>query len=404
MPFFVFLKHMDHFIMKILSRPDRKNTGNEQIYKRIENLNRFDFKSFLYSAIADHIDLSRVNEENIFKKKLIPNRTLIRIINDKSIDERSDAYLVIDGYDFSDVNIKEILSKFADVKYKKLQQADNTIIEENVKRIRFFNCIFDKINFGEIRPFQKDRNLNIKYIECRIYDFENGSAHAESNQFINCDFTYYKQLYREHTSVKISDHKIKTLILRTKHNVDLIDSQINLLCHGNLNELNINATNTTILFDENLVRALSKNEHKDYWNTFNALLLEKSVSSERYEIEKYVAFFSSRDHKFKRLLFWFHQSYTRIWVPFIAMIIFALLNCIILQFMINDSTNMLTRIIFPNLLLKEVVLKDFHLTLNHNAISLPKLVIIMFEVVFYYSLFCWAFAFKKKFGFSANKT
>lgn len=271
---------------------------------------------------------------------------------------------------------------------------------EPVREFYFFECLFSNLTDDALANPRLNRERMIHFVKCRINALHIRGTEFKSDNFRNCEIDLLQQPKESMKQFIFQNNSINQLITSAK-SIELRNAHLKLYHHKNLDNVKISSDNTEIEFSRTVLNRITKDDYKGYWNTYNYLHVNvKSLNSERIEIEKYIAFFDSRDSWLKKILFEFHRGYTSLILPFLLSAFLLLINFALTHCGLNFKENALATVFYPNDLFKNVIMKDFGF---ENSFSPIKLLLLVSELLFFYSLFCFGFALKKIYGFKIVK-
>lgn len=306
-------------------------------------------------------------------------------------------------------------------------------IFDKISEFFFIDCIFQEVSDEKLGrkkiELKKDppNEIDVKFIKCKIeqvYAKKQVKNKANINNYedkynycpyVHCEIGTVIQSHSQSDFLYFENNEIDKLIIRSAKNIILRNVKFKLCHHKNLGEVIVNADNTEIIYDKKILATIGKNEIKGYWNTFHYLLSIKGLSSERSKIEKYIAYFESRDDKWKKPLFKFNWGYTRIGFPFIISCLTLLLNYWITYHQLNIQDGTIIKAAFPINAFKDIILKDFIFKTDFllkifildfsgfSYISGWKWLVLLLELIYTYSFFSFGLAIKKRFGFKIMK-
>lgn len=386
---------------------------NLQSLKRINDIKDLDFGQNLYVYRSDNpsqLDKlkNEYGEENILNwadfETDLPNPQFYskEPITQKRLKvlsvHRARVRLLILEQDFSELTMGDVISRINEFSAPYL--GGNVINQGFQFTFYFVKCRFSTINYEKnITNVFKNNGKEIKILNSEINKVEVDEFDIPTIK--DCVIDTLVQNKRGHDKTFfLRNNTVENFIIAC-NKLDLKNSTIFLFHSSDLENLWIKIDNVKILFNLSLVKNLSKDQHAGYWNTFHALKNIKSLNSEQSEIEKYLHFFDSRKHWFKRWLFTFNQGYTAWKIPGFVTILALLLNVAILDNWLNYTGDTLTTVFYPVSLFKDVIFKDFNLSFFQN-ISWPKLIMLLIEIVFIYASFSFGMAIKKIFGFKIS--
>jgi hypothetical protein len=267
----------------------------------------------------------------------------------------------------------------------------------------FYNCNFGEISDGGIGAgVIAQTNRHFYLIQCFIERFEirNDLEPPTPYSCKECHVNYLVQDNVNRAKFSFENNVINQLVTSAQ-SIHLKDVIIKLFHHRNLDTVNITADNSKILFERKILKRIHKEDESGYWNTFNHLhTYVKSLNSEKLEIEKYIAYFSSRSDPIKKALFTFHGGYTKIVFPSILMLLCLLGTFYFTNYCLGYSDNTMATVAYPVDFFKNVILKDFSF---ENKFSWLKFGLFFVELAYIFSFFCFGLAIRKRWGFKIWK-
>ncbi len=324
------------------------------------------------------------------------------------LNEHSPVYFILEEFDISKIEEKKIFDFISRLSYQQtINKAANQL---KVMKIFFLRCALSEItnNFFAFTPNPRTKQ-NIRFKACEIKNIRVGLLSPEnpSFSFEKCIIEKLEQIGVKKEFFTLKENIIKNLIT-SNHKIELTNIKINLYLHRNLDEIEIKTDNVEIKYNRKILAKLKISDYRGYWNTFSYLLNKvKSLNSERLDLDKYIAYFNSRDPKlnkfdsyFKKVLFSFHRGYTIILWPICTLIFLLLANFVITYYILGFKVDTLSTVFYPVDFFRKIIMKDFSFG---NSPSGWKLVMFIFELGFLYSLYCFGFAVKKKYGFKVEK-
>lgn len=316
-----------------------------------------------------------------------------------ALSGNSDVRCLIMNKDLRNVKIGRLLDHLSELTYEWRDKSDNSLKKTGMTRFYFYKCRFSDLEYKQINDSpvnQQGKSLLI--IDSEITRVEIKSEHSIHSIIQRCNIECLEQISGgSKETFTLSINEVDKLIL-FKPDIRIRDTRLKLFHHKDLDNLKLTIDNVRIQFDRKFVEKQNKDSFAGYWNTFDFIKDKKSLTSEQSEIEKYIHFFDSRKHWFKRLLFSFNEGYTAWKWPLAIAALMILLNLRILQSWMNYPGDLLSTVFYPVSLFKDVIFKDFRLSCFEN-ISLPKLLMLPLEIIFIYASFSFGMAIKKIFGF-----
>ncbi|MCG6154095.1 hypothetical protein [Leptospira bandrabouensis] len=321
-----------------------------------------------------------IHNINKIKDSVTPDELSIRIINQKLENIDFDDYIEnnkVKSIYIENSNIKEIRIN------QKIKEEGTIYLEiKNSKILHAYINLFRKISNNQsfkVKHTFSNLETDLIFIESEnqnVTNLENIKTsilkiYTESAEITNCSFAFPIILNKSKTKIDVKD-------------CDLIFSKESKIILRNLIE---NRHTSNISYSQ-ILSSLR------YLNTLNDSDFFKR------NLERIYAFIDSKRNFATNFLYNYTEYYYNYQYPFLGIIIcFLIFQAFCQSQNINNFNLEISYIFRPLEFTKEILLKDFKLSLNFHNISFTKIILGIMSIIFYYSSFSFFLAIKKNLGY-----
>jgi hypothetical protein len=290
---------------------------------------------------------------------------------------------------------------------------DYNIILYNLNKISIINSSLKQLSLG-FNLNNKSYNIPIEIIDSIITFLKINQDVKSTKGHVIVDFTIKNS---EFELIEISGRhqdnyiykNLKTKILHIKSDPLIFENcEFNLPIIENPDTKQIHFKQSKLIFIYDIIKRTTESIQNNNYN-FKILdvlptlkYLSTKSDSENFviDLERTYAYFDSLNNPLKRLIFSYNEYYYNIKYPFISLVVSLFLFQLVIQDSnLNINNQGMAFAFLPTELIKEIIFKDFFLSIDYTNISFFKILLSLLSAVIYYSLFCFLFALKKNFGY-----